>query len=624
MFGRRDISTSRGRKWEWRHSLWILWTFALGFFSWLSFAYIGIRARHSRWTLWALFYAAPLILFVLVIPSQWWVDVSLNATLLLCPVSIVHAFLVRKEYLLRLDLIRRETSSVSITSRGRGWEWLHSLWMLWTLTLGLFSWVAFFYVAFRVRRVRWLLWGLAYFAAFAVFVVTANTQVNQVTVGIVIVAGIASVVHAFAIREDYLVRLERRLNEASEADAGTLHHPGEEGDRQSFGPSPVEELNLGMPNGSSSPTAEDATHKDGIAETSAETLPGGPPESPKQQPPEPRTEAPPGAPAQSVGETAPGARPKAPDEAPAGAPKGPRPRLRAGGDGGRTARPDPSSTPGGIADAYPLPLAYSWSLLRGLWDPRDRYMEQLRHAENMLAFLGSVSLAMLEKEDYERAQIDVKLPWQGGISFGGWKVLAQRSAKVFRTYQDHPLAAAIHKLKIGTETKGFGGDVAALISARNDFHHGRGPLMEEDFVDASYEAQERLERCMDALSFFARYPIRLIQDFDVDRRNGDFLLKCLRLEGDGPGFMQEKVSRPRALPRGELVMDLGDGRWAELYPFVVVSNCPHCRYRETYFIDRWDDRKGTVLMKSFERGHAEEKREISGVLAALAEGQAQN
>ena len=84
--------------------------------------------------------------------------------------------------------------------------------------------------------------------------------------------------------------------------------------------------------------------------------------------------------------------------------------------------------------------------------------------------------------------------------------------------------------------------------------------------------------------------------------------------------MQEKVSRLRALPRGDLVLDLGDGHWAQLYPFVVASNCPHCRYRETYFIDRWDDRKGTVLMKSFERGHTAEKKDISGILAGLAEG----
>jgi hypothetical protein len=181
----------------------------------------------------------------------------------------------------------------------------------------------------------------------------------------------------------------------------------------------------------------------------------------------------------------------------------------------------------------------------------------------------------------------------------------------------HPLAADIRKLNIGSENKGFGADVAALISARNDFHHGRGPTMEEDVLAASNEAQVRLQRCMEALSFFAKYP-RLVQDFDVDRRNGDFVLKCLRLKGDGPGFPQEKIRFPRALPRGDLVLDLGDGKWIQVYPFIVASNCPHCRYRETYFIDRWNDRKGMAILKSFERGHTEEKEDIASTLASLA------
>jgi len=237
----------------------------------------------------------------------------------------------------------------------------------------------------------------------------------------------------------------------------------------------------------------------------------------------------------------------------------------------------------------------------------------------MLAFLGSVSLAILDKEDYERAQLDLKLPWQGGISFGAWKLIVQRSAKVFESYENDPLASDICKLRIGSEKKGFGADIAALISARNDFHHGRGPVMEEDIVEASNDARERMQRCMDALAFFTQYPIRLVQDFDVDRRNGNFMLKCLRLEGDGPGFPQEKVGFPKALPRGDLVLDLGDENWVQLYPFIVASNCPSCRYRETYFIDRWNDRKGMAVLKSFERGHTEEQKEISGALAALAE-----
>ena len=128
---------------------------------------------------------------------------------------------------------------------------------------------------------------------------------------------------------------------------------------------------------------------------------------------------------------------------------------------------------------------------------------------------------------------------------------------------------------------------------------------------------------MERLSFLARYPVRLVQDFDVDRRGGEFSLKCLRLMGDGPGFPQEKVTFREAPPRGDLFLDLGEQNWAPLHPFVVASNCPNCRYRETYFIDRWNGRKGTVLMKSFERGHTEERRDISDSLVALTGGKPQ-
>ncbi len=66
------------------------------------------------------------------------------------------------------------------------------------------------------------------------------------------------------------------------------------------------------------------------------------------------------------------------------------------------------------------------------------------------------------------------------------------------------------------------------------------------------------------------------------------------------------------------MLDLGDRNWPQLYLFIVASNCPNCRYRETYFIDRWDDRKGMVILKSFERGHTEEKGEIASSLTSFA------
>ena len=97
---------------------------------------------------------------------------------------------------------------------------------------------------------------------------------------------------------------------------------------------------------------------------------------------------------------------------------------------------------------------------------------------------------------------------------------------------------------------------------------------------------------MEALSFFSQYPIRLIQDFDIDRRSDEFLLKCLRFAGDGPGFPQERVVFPRALPRGDLYLCLQPRNWVPLYPFVIASNCPHCRYRETYLYRPVERQKG--------------------------------
>src|SRR5215211_3083571 len=212
------LSRSKDKRWELLHSLWIAWTFTLGFFSWVAFAYIGLRAKHTRWILWALFYATPLILFAITVQvTNRWTNLTLSATVVLGVVSVIHAFLVRKEYLLRLELLQRETSNVSVTSRGKRWELLHSLWIGWTFTFGFLSWVAFVYIGLRVRRIKWILWGLLYFAIFMVYVITEEitgpgSGAAQTTVGLMIIAGFFSIVHAFLLRNDYLVSLENRMH----------------------------------------------------------------------------------------------------------------------------------------------------------------------------------------------------------------------------------------------------------------------------------------------------------------------------------------------------------------------------------------------------------------------------
>ncbi len=102
-------------------------------------------------------------------------------------------------------------------------------------------------------------------------------------------------------------------------------------------------------------------------------------------------------------------------------------------------------------------------------DYRDLYREQLRTAENILAFLASVSLTLLQEEDQKEADIDLKGYWRSGISPGDWRDIIGRCSKVFEAYEGSPLALEISRLNIHSEKKKkekeFGQDIAKLIQS---------------------------------------------------------------------------------------------------------------------------------------------------------------
>ncbi len=116
-------ATSKGQRWELLHSLWILWTFTLGFFNWVAFFYVGIRAKQRKWILWGLVYAIPFILSMVFAERPafdgWIGDLTVTLTLILGIISIVHAFRIRKEYLLRLEALQRREANSGATLRDR-------------------------------------------------------------------------------------------------------------------------------------------------------------------------------------------------------------------------------------------------------------------------------------------------------------------------------------------------------------------------------------------------------------------------------------------------------------------------------------------------------------------------
>ena len=100
------------------------------------------------------------------------------------------------------------------------WRIINSWWILLTLPMGLLSWAAFVYIGFKAKQKKWIIWGFVYsFALVGMFVgsdpsleyfilVPESSWVMTLIDSIIPILWIASIIHAFYVRGEYLVRLE--------------------------------------------------------------------------------------------------------------------------------------------------------------------------------------------------------------------------------------------------------------------------------------------------------------------------------------------------------------------------------------------------------------------------------
>jgi len=94
-----DEGQPRARfRWWWRHSAWVLWMFTLGFMNWLGFVYVGVRARHTPWTLFGFAYLVPLLLTLTAVATALPVWPFFLLQLLVSALSVVHALSIRPYY----------------------------------------------------------------------------------------------------------------------------------------------------------------------------------------------------------------------------------------------------------------------------------------------------------------------------------------------------------------------------------------------------------------------------------------------------------------------------------------------------------------------------------------------
>jgi hypothetical protein len=226
-----------------------------------------------------------------------------------------------------------------------------------------------------------------------------------------------------------------------------------------------------------------------------------------------------------------------------------------------------------------------------------------------------LTLSLIDPTDRDASILNLRDIWQGGLSPGKWREVSQRGAKSLIRYEENRLARNMASLWIGKKQTDFAKCMEELIVIRNDHYHNRGPNVDAEFQKAVVDVAKLLNTVMESVAFLTEFPVRLVRDLNVVRGSRRVTLQTLRYVGDHPGMPNEQIGYPEALPKNDLYIQVRDDHWLPLYPFMTVQDCPRCRYRETYYVDRWDGSGKKAILKSFERGHTEENLDVGNSMA---------
>ena len=266
-----------------------------------------------------------------------------------------------------------------------------------------------------------------------------------------------------------------------------------------------------------------------------------------------------------------------------------------------------------IRNFYPFAIAFSYRTLSGLISPQELYKEQFRVTKNVLALLGSTTLALLSDEERAFCGIKIKQTFSGGGSHGKWRTMSQKGITALKEREEK---SSFAKLLISLwDNSEWSDTVEQMINLQNDYHHGH----DSDYEKLAQQASAHLDTLMAHLAFLTDYPMRLIYDQNAIRNSNRVIIHSLNYSGDHPGLRQEDTEYSRALIKNDLYLQLESDNWIPLFPYLKAHLCPHCKSRETFFLDVWDKDEQRFKLKSFERGHIEYSAEVFKALAPASQ-----
>jgi DNA uptake protein ComE-like DNA-binding protein len=90
----------------WLRSWWLVFALCPFWTQWISFVYVGLRAKRPRWIAWGAVYGAIALASLILVNQPGVLDgIGVAGTFSVWLVALVHALVLRNEYLERLDVL---------------------------------------------------------------------------------------------------------------------------------------------------------------------------------------------------------------------------------------------------------------------------------------------------------------------------------------------------------------------------------------------------------------------------------------------------------------------------------------------------------------------------------------
>jgi type I restriction-modification system DNA methylase subunit len=276
-----------------------------------------------------------------------------------------------------------------------------------------------------------------------------------------------------------------------------------------------------------------------------------------------------------------------------------------------------------IRNFYPFPVAWGYRSLQTEQEETSVREELKLVAENLLAFLACVGLALLHEEnviadsDEGLSRKALQRRFRSGMTFGDWQKTAFESAKLLRLHGTSDLASEYSSIWFagtsGHKTSGFYHLTKKLVEMRNTDSHGRGATLVER-RNRAQKLQEKVDAAYDTVSFLVKYPMHLVTDIDQPFGQNNFEVTSLAYVGDHPHMQEQETTVSYPVTKRILYIEASSDRWVPLHPWITASYCTECKSRETFIVDQADVEAGRYRFRGFENGHSLHDEETRSVV----------